>query len=150
MCISSVSLDIMLAYLFVLLSRKGNIYHIYNMHVSYLPQSVHHHHDTGTELFYQPSSSSHTPSDDPAVLNAQAEARLHECTDEFVAMPAPISVDAHIRRKLAAPDTGAGVFGALNYIESGGNVVAKKRGTDVFTDPDWAQVRVFCTWYVRI
>ena len=70
----------------------------------------------------------------------KAEARLQERTDEFVAMPAPISVEAHIRRKLAAPDTGAGVFGALNYIENGVSV-AKKRGTDVFTDPDWAQVR---------
>ena len=95
---------------------------------------------TGTELFYQPSTTTHTTGDDQALLHSQAEARLQERTDEFVAMPAPISVEAHIRRKLAAPDTGAGVFGALNYIENGVSV-AKKRGTDVFTDPDWAQVR---------
>jgi len=53
---------------------------------------------------------------------AQAEAlRLQEMADDdFVAMPEPISVDTYIQKKIAAEDTGAGVFGALNYMDSTG------------------------------
>lgn len=40
--------------------------------------------------------------------------------DDFVAMPEPISVDTYIQKKIAAEDTGAGVFGALNYMDNTG------------------------------
>ena len=55
---------------------------------------------------------------------AQAEAqRLQEMADDdFVAMPEPISVDSYIQKKIAAEDTGAGVFGALNYMDSTGKL----------------------------
>jgi hypothetical protein len=36
-------------------------------------------------------------------------------------------------------DTGAGVFGAQNHLDSSGNA-RKKTGEDAFGDADWSQV----------
>jgi hypothetical protein len=41
---------------------------------------------------------------------------------------------------VAEEDTGAGVFGALNYIDASGGTKKKKTASDAFADPDWSQV----------
>jgi hypothetical protein len=99
-----------------------------------------------TDIFYQPEADRGGAGglgggvDAAADLIAQQEAarlaEMHE--DDFVAMPEPMSADKYIRDKVAADDTGAGVFGALNHIDASGNA-RKKTGEDAFADPDWTQ-----------
>jgi len=58
---------------------------------------------------------------------------------EFVAMPEPVSIDQYLAQKVNGEDTGAGVFGALNFIDASGNAKKKKTAEDAFADPDWSQ-----------
>lgn len=99
-----------------------------------------------TDLFYQPETDRGDAGglggmiDPVADKVAQEEAkRLAEMQeDDFIAMPEPMSADKYIKDKMAAEDTGAGVFGALNHIDATGNAV-KKSAADAFADPDWSQ-----------
>lgn len=99
-----------------------------------------------TDLFYQPENDRGAVGGlggmlDPATDRVAREEALRLAAmeeDDFIAMPEPMPADKYIREKMAAEDTGAGVFGALNHIGADGSSL-KKSAADAFADPDWTQ-----------
>jgi len=101
-----------------------------------------------TDIFYQPVTDRGGAGGlggglDPASVKEQVaemeRQRQAEAEDEFVAMPEPVSIAQYLKGKVTEEDTGAGVFGALNYIDASGGSKKKKTASDAFADPDWSQ-----------
>eukprot|EP01038_Epipyxis_sp_PR26KG_P004421 gene4421-6250_t len=79
--------------------------------------------------------------DDPTAIKALELANMRKGEvndDDFIASQEPINIDEFLKDRVAAEDTGAGVFGALNHIDIHGNSKKKKTAEDSFlTDLDW-------------
>jgi len=71
------------------------------------------------------------------VNELQKKRNLELSSDELIAQPEPVTVDQYIRKRIAKQDTGAGVFGAINFMDSRGNAVVKKTAENVFDDKEW-------------
>jgi hypothetical protein len=57
--------------------------------------------------------------------------------DDYIALNEPAQLQSYIQERVALEDTGAGIFGALNHINTDGSTKRKKKtGEDAFEDPD--------------